>query len=91
MTLDGRVVANAEQLNAENTADWKIPDLYDQLVTLRNNYKLLHPTDETGGSTVVVQADRNVDFKVIKKVMYSCGVAQYRNVNFAVQQKAKGG
>jgi biopolymer transport protein ExbD len=38
-----------------------------------------------------VQADRNVDFKVVKKVMYSCGVAGYHNVNFAVQQKAKGG
>ena len=91
VTLDGRVVANADQLNQENTADWKIPDLYDQLVTLRNNYKLLHPTDDAGGSTVIVQADKNVDFKVIKKVMYSCGVAQYRNVNFAVNQKAKGG
>src|SRR6478672_2904615 len=34
VTLDGRMVANAEQLNAENTADWKITDLHDQLVTL---------------------------------------------------------
>jgi biopolymer transport protein ExbD len=91
VTLDGRVVANAEQLNTENTADWKIPDLHDQLVTLRNNYKLLHPSDENGGKTVIVQADRNVDFKVVKKVMYSCGVAGYHNVNFAVQQKSKGG
>src|SRR4030095_6502087 len=70
VTLDGRVVANAEQLSAENTADWKIPDLHDQLVTLRNNYRLLHPNDEAGGKTVIVQADKNVDFKVIKKVMY---------------------
>src|SRR5207253_9520663 len=39
VTLDGRMVANADQLNAENTADWKITDLHDQLVTLKNNYK----------------------------------------------------
>ena len=32
-----------------------------------------------------------VDFKVVKKVMYSCAIAGYQNVNFAVQQKAKGG
>src|SRR6185437_12936261 len=31
VTLDGRMVAKAEQLNAENTADWKITDLHDQL------------------------------------------------------------
>ena len=90
VTLDGRLVANAEQLNAENTADWKITDLHDQLVTLKNNYKLLHPSDDFKG-TVIVQADRSVDFKVIKKVMYSCAVAGYQNVNFAVQQKSKGG
>jgi biopolymer transport protein ExbD len=90
VTLDGRVVANAEQLNAENTADWKIPDLHDQLVTLKNNYKLLHPSEPFQGQ-VIVQADKNVDFKVIKKVMYSCSVAGYMNVNFAVNQKAKGG
>ncbi|HZS41412.1 MAG TPA: biopolymer transporter ExbD, partial [Polyangia bacterium] len=90
VTLDGRMVANAEQLNAENTADWKITDLHDQLVTLKNNFKLLHPSENFAG-TVIVQADKGVDFKVIKKVMYSCAVAGYANVNFAVNQKAKGG
>jgi biopolymer transport protein ExbD len=90
VTLDGRMVANAEQLNAENTADWKIPDLHDQLVTLKNNFKLLHPSDPFAGM-VIVQADKGVDFKVIKKVMYSCAVAGYQNVNFAVNEKAKGG
>jgi biopolymer transport protein ExbD len=90
VTLDGRMVANADQLNAENTADWKITDLHDQLVTLKNNYKLLHPSENFAGM-VIVQADKNVDFKVVKKVMYSCAVAGYQNVNFAVQQKTKGG
>lgn len=90
VTLDGRMVANAEQLNAENTADWKITDLHDQLVTLKNNYKLLHPNTPFLGN-VIVQADKGVDFKVIKKVMYSCAVAGYANVNFAVQEKAKAG
>ncbi len=90
VTLDGRLVANAEQLNTENTVDWKITDLHDQLVTLKNNFKLLHPSEPFAG-TVIVQADKNVDFKIVKKVMYSCAVAGYANVNFAVQQKTKGG
>jgi biopolymer transport protein ExbD len=89
VTLDGRPVADAGELNAENTADWKITKLHDELVTLKNNYKLLHPSEEFKGM-VIVQADRNVDFKVIKKVMYSCSMAGYQNVNFAIQQKGKG-
>jgi biopolymer transport protein ExbD len=90
VTLDGHMVADATVLNQENTADWKIVELHDTLVTLKNNYKLLHPSDEWKGM-VIVQADKGVDFKVVKKVMYSCAIAGYQNVNFAVQQKAKGG
>ncbi len=92
VTLDGRPVADALELNKENTVDWKITDLHDQLVTLKNNFKLLHPSEsEKFNGTVIVQADKSVDFKVIKKVLYSCAVAGYNNVNFAVNQKTKGG
>ena len=89
VTLDGRPVADAAELNTENTVDWKITKLHDELVTLKNNYKLLHPSDDFKGM-IIVQADKNVDFKVIKKVMYSCSLAGYMNVNFAIQQKTKG-
>jgi biopolymer transport protein ExbD len=37
VTLDGRMVADASVLNQENTADWKIVELHDTLVTLKNN------------------------------------------------------
>ena len=90
VTLGGRPVANAEELNKENTVDWKITDLHDQLVTLKNNYKLLHPSEEFPG-TVILQADKGVDFKVVKKVLYTCAVAGYKNTNFAVNERSKGG
>ena len=90
VTLNGAMEADANELNQENTSDWKIAKLHDDLVTLKNNFKLLHPSENFNG-TVIVQADKNVDFKVVKKVMYSCAVAGYQNVNFAVQQKSKGG
>lgn len=90
VTLDGRPVADANELNRETTIDWKIPDLHDQLVMLKNNYKQLHPTEGFNG-TVIVQADKGVDFKVVKKVMFTCAVAGYNNVNFAVNQRASGG
>jgi biopolymer transport protein ExbD len=72
------------------TGDFKIADLHDKLVTLKNNYKLLHPSEDFNG-IAIIQADKNVQFKMLKKVMYTAAVAGYQNVNFAVTPKAKGG
>jgi biopolymer transport protein ExbD len=93
VTLNGFPMADATELNTDNTADWKITKLYDDLVTLKNNFQLLHPAGGPDGfkGTVIVQADKGVGFKVIKKIMYSCSMAGYTNVNFAIQQTGKGG
>jgi biopolymer transport protein ExbD len=91
VTLNGEPKADAAELNKENTIDWKIPQLHDDLVVLKNNFKLLHPDPQDWKGLVIVQADKNIDFKVLKKVMYTCSVAGYSNVNFAVQSKGKGG
>ena len=91
VTLNGEPKADATELNKDSSVDWKIPQLHDDLVVLKNNFKLLHPNPEDWKGLVIVQADKSVDFKVVKKVMYTCSVAGYSNVNFAVQQRAKGG
>src|SRR6201995_5161297 len=89
VTLDGSQVATADDLMKDSaTGDFKIPELHDKLVTLKNNYKLLHPGEEFNG-IAIIQSDKGVEFKVLKKIMYSCAVAGYQNVNFAVIPKAK--
>jgi biopolymer transport protein ExbD len=91
VTLDGNQIATIDQLMQDNTSgDFKIPELYDLLVTFKNNYKLLHPTEPFAG-VAIVQSDRNVEFKALRKVMFTAQVAGYNNVNFAVTQKVKGG
>jgi biopolymer transport protein ExbD len=91
VTLDGVQVASADDLTKDSaTGDAKISELHDRLVTLKNNYKLLHPTEPFNGITII-QADKGVEFKALKKVMYSAATAGYNNVNFAVKQKAVGG
>jgi len=91
VTLNGENKADAAELNKDSSIDWKIPQLHDDLVVLKNNFKLLHPDPAEWKGIVIVQADKAVDFKVVKKVMYTCAVAGYMNVNFAVQSRAKGG
>jgi biopolymer transport protein ExbD len=91
VTLDGSQVATADELMKDsNTGDFKISELHDKLVTLKNNYKLLHPGEEFNG-IAIIQSDKGVEFKVLKKIMYSAAVAGYQNVNFAVIPKIKGG
>ena len=91
VTLDGAQVASAEELLKDSTTgDFKISELHDKLVTLKNNYKLLHPGEDFNG-IAIIQSDKNVEFKALKKVMYSVAVAGYQNVSFAVQPKTKAG
>src|SRR5215468_10926646 len=91
VTLNGAQVATSDELMKDSaTGDFKIAELHDQLVTLKNNYKLLHPSEEFNG-IAIVQSDKNVEFKMLKKIMYSIAVAGYQNVNFAVIPKARGG
>jgi biopolymer transport protein ExbD len=91
VTLDGVQVATGDDVAKDpTTGDMKITELHDRLVTLKNNYKLLHPNEEFNG-IAIIQADKNIEFKALKRVMYSASVAGYNNVNFAVQSRAKGG
>src|SRR3954466_13280834 len=91
VTLDGSQVATADDLMKDSaTGDFKIAELHDRLVTLKNNSKLLHPNQDFNGVTII-QADKGVEFKALKKVMFSASTAGYNNVNFAVKLKVKAG
>ena len=91
VTLDGRQVATGEDLMKDSaTGDMKITELHDELVTAKNNYKLLHPTEDFKG-VCIIQSDKSVEFKMLRKVMFSAAAAGYQNVNFAVRPKAKAG
>jgi biopolymer transport protein ExbD len=89
VTLDGSQVATADDLMKDSsTGDFKIAELHDKLVTLKNNYKLLHPGEDFNG-IAIIQSDKGVEFKVLKKIMYTAAVAGYQNVNFAVIPRTK--
>ena len=88
VTLDGKQVATGEELSRDSaTGDAKISELHENLVTLKNNYKLLHPNEDFNG-IVILQADKAVEFKILKKVMYTAALAGYQNLNFAVRPKS---
>src|SRR3954447_26638154 len=49
VTLDGRQVATMDELNRDSAGDFKIGELHDLLVTLKNNFLLLHQGETFNG------------------------------------------
>src|SRR5574340_203666 len=62
-----------------------IPTLEERLRDEKKRWEFIHKSDPSSkwDGVVNIQADKAVPFRIVKRVMYSCGVAGYFNVNFA--------
>jgi biopolymer transport protein ExbD len=84
VTLDGRRMADTPTLAATPGSE-RIEPLIQDLQTLQRNWGVLHP-NQPFPAMVIIQADRAIDFRVIKKVMFSTAQAGYSNTAFAVNR-----
>ena len=84
VTLDGRRMADTPTLGADARVE-RQEQLIQDLETLKRNWSILHPSEPFAG-TVILQADVSIDFRVIKKIMFSCAQAGYPNISFAVNR-----
>jgi biopolymer transport protein ExbD len=85
ITLDGTRVADTQTQGQSAQVD-RIEPLISGLETEKRKWETIHPSEPFAGQ-VIVQADRNIDFRVVKKVMFSAAAAGYGNVSFAVNQR----
>lgn len=62
-----------------------IPALEERLRDEKKRWEFIHKSDPSSrwDGVVNIQADKAVPFRIVKRVMYSCGVAGYFNLNFA--------
>ena len=62
-----------------------IPALEERLRDEKKRWDFIHQQDpnKKWEGEVNIQADKTVPFRIVKRVMYSCGVAGYFNLNFA--------
>jgi biopolymer transport protein ExbD len=84
VTLDGNRMADTQTLAGSSEME-RIEGLVQELERLKRNWSMLHPTEPFDGR-VILQADDDIDFRVIKKLMFSCAQAGYTNINFAVNE-----
>jgi len=87
ITLDGRPIADTATLASDPKVECLEP-LIQELDTMKRNWAILHPQESFPGQ-VVLQADVAIDFRVIKKIMFSAAQAGYANVSFAVNRVTK--
>jgi biopolymer transport protein ExbD len=86
IALDGHgVFLNGMPVGEAAGADWKIPELHDYLVTLKNNYKLLHPNEPWHG-VALLAADRDTPFETVRRVLYTLEVAGYPRTQLTVER-----
>jgi biopolymer transport protein ExbD len=84
VTLDGIRMADTPTL-AQDAKIERIEPMIQDLETKKRNWSILHPQENFDGR-VIVQADVSIDYRVIKKLIFSCAQAGYANVSFAVNR-----
>ncbi|WP_242392069.1 ExbD/TolR family protein [Anaeromyxobacter oryzisoli] len=99
IVVTGEKVADVADLDRDS-GYLNIPGLEERLRDEKKRWEYLHQNDveKKWDGQVNIQADKGVPFRIVKRVMYSCGVAGYFSLNFATldlggaeaQQKAPG-
>lgn len=89
VSISGTIVGRVEDLVKDEYLN--IPALEEKLRDMKKQYEDLHAMagNADGGfkGDVNIQANKEVEFKIIKRVMFSCATAGYNNINFAVMTK----
>jgi biopolymer transport protein ExbD len=87
---DSALMVEGEQIalvaDLERDEYWNIPALEERLRDLKKRYEVIHQQDPAGGfkGEINIQAHKEVQFKILKRVMFACSQAGYLNVSFAV-------
>ena len=91
IVVDGVSVARLTDIDSNEYLN--IPALEEKLRELRKKSEDLHTLAgdaEAFAGDINIQGHKELAFKYIKKVMFSCATAGYGNINFAVMNKGGG-
>ncbi len=86
VTIDGRHVAQTRDL-LEGSGLERVEPLVRDLEIQRQNYDLLHPSDRGTVRPILVLASGGVDYRAIRKVLFSSAQAGFEGAELAVRQR----
>ena len=81
VVIEGQNVGRMDDIAEDE--NFEIPDLSERMTNLKKNFTQLHPNLQFEGK-VIIQGDKEIPFRVLKKVMYTCTSVGYTSINFAV-------
>ncbi len=86
IAIEGVKVGDSEDILKEQ--DLRIPTLTDKMQEMRKVDEMMHPGKPFKG-TVIINCDKDIDFKLVRKVMFAAADAGYTNFNYAVLTTGK--
>jgi biopolymer transport protein ExbD len=91
ITFNGEPMADPRSLASDTSLEWKIVELYERLKVEKQALELSGNEDQKNSlrGLLILQADKTVDAKVLNRVMKTCYAAEYPNIMFAVNQRAR--
>lgn len=88
LVVDGRIL-DIDLKAVQQSDDLIIRELYDHLMIKAAQYEqisALNPNADFTGK-LVLEGDREIPFRYLKKILYTCGQAGFINQSLAVYQK----
>ncbi|MCO7223065.1 biopolymer transporter ExbD [Pleionea sp. CnH1-48] len=86
LIVQGRKIASAEQII--NSEDNVIPALKAELeLQLQNRLGLTQDLEDTG--EVTIMGDKEIPYKLLKRILYTLSASNYKNISLAVSKAAK--
>jgi biopolymer transport protein ExbD len=88
LVVDGRIL-DVDLEAVQNSEKLVIDNLYEHLMAKARQYEEiseLNPNAEFTGR-LVLEGDREIPFRLLKKILYTCGQAGFINQSLAVFQK----
>ncbi|MBZ4418025.1 biopolymer transporter ExbD [Myxococcus sp. RHSTA-1-4] len=86
VSVSGTIVGRVEDLVKDEYLN--IPALEEKLRDMKKQYEDLHAMAKDDANSfkgdINIQAHKEVEYSIIKRVMFSCATAGYNNINFAV-------
>lgn len=92
VTFGQEEVASTKALVEDQSAEWKIPELFDMLQLEKFNFEKRDMSEDLRRKLrglIVLQGDKDVDAKVLNRVMKTAYAAEYTEVMFAITKKKK--
>jgi biopolymer transport protein ExbD len=88
LVVDGKIL-DVDLEAVKNSEKLIIDNLYEHLMTKTRQYEEISELNPSAGFTgrLILEGDREIPFRLLKKILYTCGQAGFINQSLAVFQK----